>query len=282
MKKGVLAGAGGTGRPLLGGLLGAFAVALVLSSCACRSDRRAGRSEPPRPPVPREPSTPPGPLDPSARPRPPVGKVVLSRIRDADLCFTTGGAGRLATHRMMIGEAKMRAVARDSVGDAAELRFTYLGPTEEVVRLASGSLRRQLGLKLRAADGCNLVYVMWRLEPKAELVVSVKRNPGERTHRECGTNGYRNVRPRRAQAPPLLEPGAAHTLRADLVGDELLVRIDGQEVWQGALGQDVLSLAGPAGMRTDNVRLEAELLSQPAPAGRPAADDLVVCANGSD
>ena len=27
--------------------------------------------------------------------------------------------------------------------------------------------RRQVGLKLRARDGCNVVYVMWRIEPKA-------------------------------------------------------------------------------------------------------------------
>ena len=37
--------------------------------------------------------------------------------------------------------------------------------------------------KLRAEDACNLVYVMWRIEPQSRLVVSVKRNPGQHARR---------------------------------------------------------------------------------------------------
>ena len=41
-----------------------------------------------------------------------------------------------------------------------------------------GELRRQFGLKLRAQDACNLVYVMWRIEPASKLVVSIKCRTG--------------------------------------------------------------------------------------------------------
>src|SRR5256885_9993254 len=81
---------------------------------------------------------------------------------------------------------KMRAVLPASDGNSAELRFTYFGPSEPEEPLASGLPRRQIGLKLRAQDPCNLVYVMWRIHPEARMVVSVKRNPGKHASRDCG------------------------------------------------------------------------------------------------
>src|SRR5437870_3663128 len=88
-----------------------------------------------------------------------------------------------------VGVPKMRAVLPDSDGNAAEVRFTYFGPSDVEEPLASGLPRRQIGLKLRAQDPCNLVYVMWRLHPEARIVVSVKRNPGKHASRECGNAG---------------------------------------------------------------------------------------------
>ncbi len=113
--------------------------------------------------------------------------------------------------------------------------------------------------KLRAADACNLVYVMWRIEPKSALVVSVKRNPGQHTSAECGNRGYRNVKPRYSAPIPALSPGQSHRLRATMEGDELSAAIDDKVVWQGALGATASGLRGPPGVRSDHAQLLFEV-----------------------
>lgn len=174
-----------------------------------------------------------------------------------DLCVTRGA---IAEHA--IAEPTVRAFAPDAAGDAAELAFTFRGDAATSRALANGQDRRQLGLKLRAQDGCNVVYVMWRLDPKPKLDVSVKRNPGKRTHEECGADGYTKVRPSRKAAPvPALSEGGSHTLRAEIVGDELYAWIDGTLVWQGTLPAEARELRGPAGLRTDNLALDKLQLS---------------------
>jgi hypothetical protein len=147
-------------------------------------------------------------------------------------------------------------VAAGAAGDRAEASFRYLGPTADVAALGSGAVRRQLGLKLRAESGCNLVYAMWRLEPKNEIVVSVKSNPGQRTHAECGNRGYANVAPEVSAAPPEVRAGEDHTLTAAIDRDVLAVRVDGKEVWRGRLPASATTMHGPPGIRTDNVRVE--------------------------
>src|SRR5690349_4283787 len=103
-----------------------------------------------------------------------AGAAELARAQAAGWRVTKGHVTPLPDGRARVREPKMRAVVPGSDGDAAELRFTYDGSSEGVAPLASGQVRRQIGIKLRAENGCNLVYVMWRLEPKAQLVVSVK------------------------------------------------------------------------------------------------------------
>jgi hypothetical protein len=178
--------------------------------------------------------------------------------RDA-LCVTKGAIANGA-----ILEPTVRALAIGSHGEAAQLTFTYRGRSESVRGLASGQLRRQLGLKLRAANGCNVVYVMWRLDPEPKLEVSVKHNPGMRTHEECGANGYHKVKPARAEPVPPLTPGRTYVVRAQIRGDDLSVWIDGNLTWNGELPEIARELSGPAGLRTDNVHLDGiELLAPP-------------------
>jgi hypothetical protein len=192
---------------------------------------------------------------------------------------TRGHVEALADGRARVREPKMRAVVDASDGNSAELRFSYLGPSDGAAPLASGELRRQVGLKLRAADGCNLLYVMWRMEPKPQLVVSLKRNPGQRTHRECGARGYRNLAARASAPPPALQPKGEHRLLATLDGRILRVWADRALAWEGDVGDEALALRGPAGVRSDNVALELELLvhagttAAAAPAGAPLSDD---------
>ncbi len=162
-----------------------------------------------------------------------------------------------------ITEPVVRAVVPGSAGDVAALRFTYRGFTDEAVALGSGQIRRQLGLKLRAADGCNLVYVMWRIDPGPGIEVSIKRNPGQHTHAECGTRGYQKLTSARRLSAPPLEPNAEHTLHAEIIGDELVAWVDDHLVWQGSLGEAAADLAGPVGLRTDNVIVDAVLLTTP-------------------
>lgn len=176
--------------------------------------------------------------------------VPLARAR---LCPSLGTLEEGAGGELETRSPKLRAIAQGSGGERASLGFVVLGPTSKEAWLASGEDRRQLGLKLRATDGCNLLYVMWRLEPRQELVVSIKRNPGQRTHAGCGARGYRNLRPRRAAPLPGLRFGEPHTLSAELRSGQLEVRADAAVVWQGPVEVD--DLRGPAGIRSDNLRL---------------------------
>jgi hypothetical protein len=206
-----------------------------------------------------------------------------SPVRDAfvmergNLCVTEGAIEKSARGRLMVNVPKMRAYVNAGTSQQAEVRFTYVGPTAEASRLGSGEMRRQFGLKMHAQDPCNLVYVIWRIDPESKLVVSVKRNPTGHTSAACGNRGYQNIKPRRSSAVPKLRPGDAHTLRAEMNGQDLRVLVDGDAVWQGNVGPEAVGLSGPVGIRSDNARLEFDLVTS-EPSGRP--DHPVACKSG--
>jgi hypothetical protein len=183
----------------------------------------------------------------------------LSPVSRANLCVTEGTVNPLPGQRLAVDVAKMRAYVNAYTQPEAEARFTYLGATPNEAPLASGEMRRQFGLKLRAQDACNLVYAMWRIEPESKLVVSVKRNPGEHSSAQCGNRGYQNIKPRRSSPVPTLEPGATHSLRAQMNGAQMQVFADDSLVWEGSVGPDALRFDGPVGIRSDNARLQIEL-----------------------
>ena len=180
------------------------------------------------------------------------------------VCVTTG---ELADGAVTV--PTMRGFARGAGGDAAQLSFIYRGESQDSRALANGDVRRQLGLKLRAQDGCNVVYVMWRLDPRPKIDVSVKVNPGKSTHEQCGADGYTKVRSRSKLYVPAYEYGSSHTLRAEIVGDEIYVWTDGRIAFQGRLPDAARALAGPAGFRSDNVAFDHVELA--APKGTDAA-----------
>ena len=183
----------------------------------------------------------------------------LVRLGLADLRVTEGKLLPEPDGVLRIEEPKVRAVARRPTGSIAELRFTYFGPSSREEPLSSGEMRRQIGLKLRAEDGCNLLYAMWRIAPKPGLVVSLKRNPGQHSSGDCGASGYTNLRPRRGSQAPPLEPGARHVLRAEQRGNQLIVFLDDAPAWEGELPPEARSLQGPSGLRSDNGRFDLEL-----------------------
>jgi hypothetical protein len=191
----------------------------------------------------------------------PIG---LVRAAGSAWRVTRGNVEALANGRVRVSEPKMRAVVPWSDGDDAELRFTYEGQSDGAAPLASGELRKQIGLKLRAEDGCNLVYVMWRIDNKQQIVVSLKRNRGQHTHRQCGARGYRNLVARAGTQPAPLAAGVEHRMHAKLDGRVLRVWVDRQLAWEGDIGDEAAALRGAAGVRSDNGRFEVELLARPS------------------
>jgi len=200
-----------------------------------------------------------------------VDKEVVKKLEPvkSTLCVTKGAAAIGAK----VTDPTMRAVAKGTLGESAALTFKYAGDTETVRELAGGQARRQIGLKLRAQDGCNLVYVMWRLDPKPKLDISVKLNPGKKTHKECGAEGYTKIKAAKGKLPgvPVLALGDTRTLRAEIVGDELTVWIDELISWRGTLPEAARALDGPAGIRSDNFAFE--LVDFKASAGKCVAED---------
>src|SRR4051794_14331529 len=96
----------------------------------------------------------------------------------ARLDVTAGAVAQSGTW-LQTRSGEMRAVERDGGRHAAtaRLRFRLLGASDDAAPLGSGLVRQQIGLKLRAADPCNLVYVMWRSAPDSRIAIFVKRNP---------------------------------------------------------------------------------------------------------
>jgi len=197
----------------------------------------------------------------------------LAPVGPDAMCVTLGETRPLGDGRFAVEASKVRGYGIRTDGRAAELRFVYRGPSKEVSRLGSGKVFHQLGLKLEAQDGCNVLYVMWRLEPATGVEVLVKRNPGQSVHDECGNRGYRKVKPSVVRPLPALRPGSAHRLAAELTGARLVARVDGQPVLEAEVGE--LGFSGPAGFRTDNVAAELELRA-------PASASALRCARGDD
>jgi hypothetical protein len=187
------------------------------------------------------------------------------------LCVTEGEVSSQDASRLRVETPKMRAYVNEPSAEGARLRFTYSGPTATQSALASGASRIQLGLKLHAADACNLIYVMWRIEPESKLVVSIKSNPGQHASSQCGNHGYQNLKPQTSLPVARIAAGQAHTLRATLQGDELRAFADDRLVWQGHLGSVGGGMTGPAGVRSDNARLEFDLATDHAGAALAAA-----------
>jgi hypothetical protein len=180
----------------------------------------------------------------------------LVQVERNQLCVTNGMIEARDGGWLSIETPSSRAVVPNAVVQVAEIRFKYLGPSASARPLASGELRRQIGLKLRVQDSCNLLYAMWHIEADSELAVLVKRNPGMRTHAQCGATGYSPVKAASAITLAKVRPGELHTLRAELRGEELTLTTDGTVAWEGQVPTDVTEFDGPVGLRTDNGRFE--------------------------
>ena len=86
-------------------------------------------------------------------PADPEPTLPLAPVAPARICVTTGALTAAAA----VTAPTFRAVCATGDGPATRsaLAFTFRGDTERTRALASGQIRRQVGLKLRAANGCN-------------------------------------------------------------------------------------------------------------------------------
>jgi len=184
-----------------------------------------------------------------------------TQVRPGDFDVTDGKIQGAKGHRLMVSTKEMRATLRFTTEQSVIVKFTYLGPTKDVAHLGSGEVRSQFGIKLRARDDCNVVYVMWHFAPDQKIAVSIKHNPGQRSHTECHDRGYvNNIKPRISEAPAPVEPNQPHVLTAAMNGSDLTVAADNKMVWWGDLGPVALSFSGPVGLRSDNARLLFDFL----------------------
>jgi hypothetical protein len=182
--------------------------------------------------------------------------LLLEPVSPSSFCVTSGRVSATGTS-MHVETAGMRGVAAGSAGSRAELAFTYRGPSRSDTPLANGEVRRQIGLKLRAQDTCNVVYVMMHVEPTPRVAVSVKRNAAKHTHAQCLDAGYINLAA--AKPVPAVVRDVPHVLSAEIDGRTLRVLADGAVVWEGVLPEAAFAFDGPSGVRSDNGTFDFEL-----------------------
>ncbi len=171
------------------------------------------------------------------------------------LCVTNGNVSKGPESWLAIETPSSRATVRGmmpSEDQTAEARFRYLGPSQAEKPLASGTLQRQIGMKLQAQDTCNAVYVMWHIEPDTRLMVSIKRNPKMDSQAACGAGGYAFMKPQLRADPPPIRAGETNTLRVELRGLDLVVTANDKVAWRGTLTGPLPT--GPVGFQTDNGR----------------------------
>ena len=190
-----------------------------------------------------------------------IGPTAKAQLQPNDFDVPDGRIEKAAGDRLMVSTKEMRATLKFPTQQNVTVKFTYLGPTKEVSRLGNGEVRSQFGIKLRAQDTCNIVYVMWHFSPDQKIAVSVKRNPGQRTHEDCLDNGYiNNIKPRVSALPQPVSPDQPHTLSASMSDSNLTVKVDNSVAWEGDLGPVALEFDGPVGLRSDNAHVVFDFL----------------------
>jgi hypothetical protein len=195
-----------------------------------------------------------------------AGEGGLAPIDPATLRIEAGAVVPTGKASFTIRDPGLRAVVPGTSGSSARLAFVFRGPTQREAPLASGELRRQIGLKLRSQDTCNIVYVMWHVTPDTGVHVQLKYNPGQKTHLDCLDRGYRTLPGRAHRELPSVRSGERHELVARIDGKTLRVLADGRPAWEGELPEQAFAFEGPVGIRSDNGEFDVELWGA-APSG---------------
>lgn len=185
--------------------------------------------------------------------------IILGQLISVDpnlLTITEGHITKVGPANFIIRESMRGQLGHESK-NSAEIDFVYRGPSVKTEPFASGEVRRQIGIKLRTQDTCNVIYVMWYVFPTHGVHVSVKNNPGDSS--QCGDNGYIGINPKLIKLAPPILVGENHTLRASVVGTDLQILADNVLVWQGELPKEAFSFDGPVGIRSDNINVDVKM-----------------------
>ena len=178
--------------------------------------------------------------------------------RRSDLRVSLGTISQTKSGYLTVVGPKERAVRTSGKHSQALLRFRYRGPSKKTAPLDSGAVIEQIGLKMRAMNTCNLLYIMWRIKPTEEIYIAIKRNPGKAKYADCGANGYKVLG--RVPLKPLGITAATHkTHRLGASVTETAgryackVTIDGRKIWSGRIDSKLIAdIKGPVGFRSDN------------------------------
>jgi hypothetical protein len=179
----------------------------------------------------------------------------LTQVFHHEIDITSGEIKEKPPWWLSVEEPSIRATLLSSKSSVACLQFQYIGVTTKQIKSKDGTEFHQIGLKLLAKDSCNLVYIMWRIHPKEELVVQVKRNLGQSKNSECKNNGYTTIVRHPFSAFGL---GETHELMANILqenngGIEIKVWVDWQEILLVPISKALIEgINGPPGIRTDN------------------------------
>jgi len=168
----------------------------------------------------------------------------------------------VGAEELALRSGTVRATLGGEARSGLEMSFRFRGDSAETAPLASGELRRQLGIKLRAQNTCNVVYVMWHIAPSSGIHVSVKSNPGQSEHTQCVDNGYIQLSPSSSREVAPIERDQPRTLEARIDGTTLRVSVDGSVVWDGSLPAEAFEFDGPVGLRSDNGDFDVQLRVQ--------------------
>lgn len=177
-------------------------------------------------------------------------------LTEPPLTCLSAGAGSWRDGALAIEAPITRGVWPGTDGERAGIEVEVLGPTGQQAPAASGRVLQQVGLKLRAQDPCNVLYVMWPAAPATGLRILVKANEGRSAFAQCGAKGYATIRPDSTAPFAPLRAGEPRRMEAAITGGQLSVAIDGHTVWSGTIGAAAAALAGPAGFRVDNLRVQ--------------------------
>ena len=194
--------------------------------------------------------------------------------RRSDLRVSLGTISQTTSGYLTVVGPKERAVRTSGKHSQALLRFRYRGPSEKTAPLDSGAVIEQIGLKMRAMNTCNLLYIMWRIKPTEELYIAIKRNPGKVNYEDCGANGYKVLG--RVPLKPLGITAAkqkTHRLGASVTETAgryaCEVTIDGRRVWSESINAKLIAdIQGPVGFRSDNGSFIFKLFVSDAEASR--------------
>jgi hypothetical protein len=168
--------------------------------------------------------------------------------------ISDGRIDKTADGRFEVNTKEMRATIRGTMGKHVRVHFTYLGPTQEISKLADGTVRHQFVLALRAKDICNRIYIGWHfLAPnhQDQVVVQVKANPGEVSHADCGDSGYQTVS---IFNVPAVEVNQEHAFEAFILDGRLVVITDGVKK-RLKLPDVAFTFDGPSALRSDNAHV---------------------------